>query len=101
MTPRGESVSGDDLVRELVIAVSEDEDVLFTWDTTDDSVRVRHRRGGVVVVDLFRELATLLTVVTTDSATEVIVEYGSTGYAGRARVQVRPQVQIEDSVLQS
>lgn len=64
-------------------------------------VRVRHQRNGIIVCDLFREMAARLTVVGTGSAGEIIVEYGSSGWSGRARVQVLPEVRIEDEVLRS
>lgn len=99
--PQTEDVSGDEYVRELVVPVSDSEDVRITWDVTDDSVRVRHWRNGSVVCDLFRETATRLTVVGTGSAGEVIVEYGSSGWSGRTRVKVLPEVRIEDGVLRS
>jgi hypothetical protein len=54
-----------------------------------------------MVSDLYREMATLLTVARTGSAREVIIEYGSGDWFGRARVQVRPEVLIKDTVLRS
>ena len=99
--PSTEEASGDDYVRELVIPVSGSEEVRVTWDVTDGSVRVRHLRDGSIVLDLFRELATRLTVVSTGSAREVVVEYGSADWSGRARVQVLPEVRVEDNVLRS
>jgi hypothetical protein len=99
--PHAEKVSGDEFVRELIVPVSDTEEVRVTWDVTDSSVRVRHQRNGTIVCDLFREMATRLTVVGTGSKGEVIVEYGSTEWSGRARIQVLPDVVIEDSVLRS
>ncbi|WP_250030262.1 hypothetical protein [Paractinoplanes maris] len=94
-------MTGDEFVRELRFPVSDVEEVQITWDVTDDSVRVRHRRDGRVVCDLFREMATLLTVAGTGPGAEVIVEYGSDGWSGRARIQVLPAVVIEDTLLRS
>ena len=99
--PETEEVTGDEDVRELRIPVSDSEEVQLTWDVTDCSVRVRHHRGGRIVSDLYRETATLLAVVGTGSAGEVIIEYGSSGWSGRARIQVLPNVLIEDTVLRA
>jgi hypothetical protein len=55
----------------------------------------------VIVSDLFRELATLLTVVSRGPAKEVIIEYGIAGVAGRSRIQVAPSVLIVDEVLRA
>jgi hypothetical protein len=99
--PETEAVSGDEYVRELRVPIADAEEVQITWDVTDDSVRVRHHRDGRIVSDLFREMATLLTVAGTGSVGEVIIEYGSNGMSGRARIQVLPAVLIEDTLLRS
>lgn len=99
--PDTEEISGDEYVRELTVPVTDAEEVQITWDVTDDSVGIRHRRDGRVVSDLFREMATLLTVTGTGSVGEVLIEYGSNGWSGRARVQVLPAVLIEDRLLRS
>ena len=95
-------VGGRGIDAEAVAGRVEDpEEVLITWDVTDDSVRVRHRRDGTNVSNLFRELATLLTVTGTGSVVEVIIEYGSNGWTGRSRIQVRPEIVIEDKLVRS
>ncbi|NYI47029.1 hypothetical protein BJ993_004109 [Nocardioides aromaticivorans] len=99
--PQVEESSGDDFVQELIVPIADSEELRITWDLTDDSVRIRHQRGGSIVSDLFREMATLLTVLRQDAVREVVVEYGSTGWAGRTRVQVLPEVRIHDEVLRS
>ncbi|WP_146246141.1 hypothetical protein [Actinoplanes xinjiangensis] len=58
VVPQTEGVSGDEYVRELRIPTDAAEELHITWDVTDDSVRVRHRRADSVVVDLYREQAT-------------------------------------------
>ncbi|MBU2664198.1 hypothetical protein KOI35_11915 [Actinoplanes bogorensis] len=101
VSPMAEDISGDEYVRELRIPGPDAELVQVTWDVTDDSVRIRHHRDGRIVADLFREMATLLTVARTGLGAEVILEYGSDGWLGRARVRVRPTVLIDDQVLRS
>lgn len=99
--PATEEVSGDEFVQEVRVPVTDTEEVQITWDVTDDSVRVRHRRDGRIVSDLFRETATLLTVAGTGSIAEIFIEYGAGGCSGRARIQVLPAVVIEDALLRS
>lgn len=101
VSPGPEQVSGDEYVREVRVPVADAEEVRITWDVTDGSVRVRHVRHGRILSDLFREMATLLTVTGTGSVGEVVIEYGSDGWSGRARIQVLPAVLIEDTVLRS
>ena len=101
VSPEIEPVPGDEYVREVRVPVADAEEVQITWDVTDGSVRVRHHRRGSIVSDLFREMATLLTVTGTGSVGEVVIEYGSDGWSGRSRIQVLPAVLIEDTVLRS
>jgi len=99
--PQTEEATGAEYVRELRIPVNDSEEVQITWYDPDCSVRVRHHKGSGIVSDLYREMATLLTVVGTGSAGEVIIEYGSSGWSGRARIQVLPDVLIKDTVLRA
>jgi len=99
--PQAEEVTGDEYVREVRIPVKEAEEVQISWDVTDNSVRVRHHRAGRIVSDLYREMATRLTVIGAGSTVEIMIEYGSEGWCGRARVQVLPEVLIEDTILRS
>lgn len=101
VAPEVEASSGDEFVQEVTLPVSDIEDIVVSWDVTDASVRVRHRRRDTIVTDLFRETATLLAVMNEGALKEVVVEYGVAGLSGRTRVQVLPQVKIEDQVLQS
>jgi hypothetical protein len=101
VVPETEQATGDELVRELKIPVTDDEEVQLTWDITDSSVRLRYHRHGKIVTDLHRETAMLLTVTGRGPASEVIIEYGATALTGRTRVQLRPEVRIEDSVLRA
>lgn len=101
VTPVDLTVSGDERVREVVYPVAGSETVHVTWNVIDDSVRVRHQRGDVVVTDLYREMASLLTVAGRGGSAEILLEYGGAGHSGRARVRVTPEVLIEDTLLRS
>lgn len=102
VTPAAEAISGDEFVREVIYPVAERGETLHvTWDVTDASVRVRHQRGDIVIADLHREMATLLTVTGHGESAEILLEYGSAGHKGRTRVRVTPEVLIEDTFLQS
>jgi hypothetical protein len=99
--PRTEEVTGDEFIKELRIPAGAVEELHLTWDVADDSVRVRLRQAGRVVVDLYREQATVLGVERDGSVTAVIIEYRTTDSAGRAHIQVTPQILIEDKVLRT
>ncbi|WP_212988150.1 hypothetical protein [Actinoplanes auranticolor] len=101
VVPQTEEVSGDEYVRELRIPTGEAEELHMTWDVTDDSVRVRHRRAGSVIVDLYREQAILLRVERNGTITAVVMEYGTSDAVGRVRIQVTPEVVIEDKYLRT
>jgi hypothetical protein len=100
--PAAETVSGDEFVREVVYpGTGGSETVHVTWDVTDNSVRIRHRRGDDVVADLHREMATLLTVRGVGESAEILLEYGSASHSGRTRVRLAPEVLIEDTFVRS
>ena len=99
--PQTEEVSGDEYVRELRIPLAEAEELLVSWDVTDGSVRVRHQRAGDVVVDLYRERATLLSIERVGESTALVVEYRAANAVGRARIEVTPAVMIEDKFLRT
>jgi len=101
VVPQTEEVSGDEYVRELRIPTDVAEELHITWDATDDSVRVRHRRADGVVVDLYREQATLLRAERNGTITALVMEYGTSDAVGRVRVQVTPEVVIEDKFLRT
>lgn len=101
VTPAAEAVSSDEFVREVVYRVTDNEAVQVTWNVIDGSVRVRHRRGDVVVTDLHRETATLLTIAGVGEAAKISLEYGSAGHSGRAQVLLTPEVRIKDTFLRS
>ena len=102
VTPAAEAVSGDEFVREVIYPVTgSSETIHVTWDVTDNSVRVRHRRGDVVVTNLHRDMANRLTVSGDRESAEILLEYGSAQQSGRTRVRVAPEVFIEDTFLRS
>lgn len=91
-------VSVDDEVRELIVPAGDgDRLVHLSWDQTDRSVRVRIRRGDRVEIDVYRELASLVTVV----GEQVVVEYGHDGYAGRLVLTLGERFSLKDSSLRA
>jgi hypothetical protein len=98
---RTEEISGDGYVRELLIPAGVAEELHVTWDVTDNSVRVRHRRVASIVVDLYREGAALLAVERNGSVTALVMEYRLADAVGRTRIQVTPEVVIEDKFLRT
>ena len=94
--PRWESAADDDFVRELSVPVNDDGlDIQLTWDETDQSVRIRLRSGGRMLLDLFRDEVSLLTLIDDD----VVVEYGPANYRGRTVVGIAPGLSIYDAAL--
>jgi hypothetical protein len=100
VVPATEEDSGDEYVRELRIPTDMAE-LHITWDVIDGSVRVRMRRAGNVVVDLYREQVARLGVDRNGKSTALVMEYRAADAVGRARIQVTPHVVIEDTFLRT
>ena len=99
--PQVEEATGDDEVREVRVPVSATEELHITWDLTDRSVRVRYKRASDVIVDVFREQATLLTVEDHKTGPVVAVEYHAEGCHGRSLVQTKPIFSLQDTFLRT
>ena len=99
--PQTEETSGDEFVRELRIPLSATEELHLTWDVIHQSVRFRYVRAAEVVVHLYREGATLLTVGDHETGPIVVLEYQADGCRGRAHVQTRPNFAVKDTLLGS
>lgn len=97
--PGEEEISADDFVKEIRYPVGDSDEVVLTWDVTDDSVRVRYLRGDTLVVDLYREGATLLTAAMDQGVRVVVIECDRSGLIGRTRVSLEPVVAVTDSLL--
>lgn len=95
--PQTEEVTGDEFVRELRLPLAGADELHLTWDETDQSVRIRLRRGQEVIVDLYREQATLLTPEVDEGQRSVVLEYKAEASVGRTRVQLQPSFALQDS----
>lgn len=73
--------------------------VELTYDVTGRSVRCRWVRGEAILVDLFREGATNLSVSDGGSGAAVEVRFETESLAGRLQVTLRPRVSIRDELL--
>jgi hypothetical protein len=99
--PQTEEASGDDFVREVRVPLSATEELHVTWDVIHQSVPFRYARAAEVVVDIFRERATLLTVDDNEAGTVVILEYHADDCHGQAQVRTRPTFALKDTFLQT
>ncbi|WP_134734360.1 hypothetical protein [Amycolatopsis nivea] len=97
--PQWEDASGDSYVRELKIPVSETGELHLSWDPVERSVRLRYRQGSDVVVDVFREQATVLTIH--QPGPIIAVEYRAEDCLGRMRVQLQPTFALDDVFLRT
>lgn len=99
--PQAEEASGDDWVREVWVPVSVTEELHISWDVVQQCVRVRYTRASDVIVDLYREQATLLTVDDHKTGPVVVLEYYAEGCSGRTRVQTQPTLAVKDTFLRT
>jgi hypothetical protein len=88
-------------VQEVRVPISESEELHVTWDITADSVRIRYRLRDEIVVEVFRELTTLLTVEVSASEKTVVLEYRAEDARGRTLFRVAPSFAMSDSFLQA
>ncbi|WP_409181177.1 hypothetical protein F9C11_32505 [Amycolatopsis sp. VS8301801F10] len=88
-------------MREVRIPLSGAEELHLTWDVVQHSVRIRYRRESDLVVDVFRERVTVLTIERHETGPVVAVEYRAEGCSGRARVRTRPAFALTDVLLQT
>ncbi|WP_212840210.1 hypothetical protein [Catellatospora sp. IY07-71] len=101
VAPQTEEISGDEYVRELRFPITDTDELHLTWDQTDQSVRIRLNSGTAVVVDLFREQATLLTAEVNGTQRFIVLKYRAEGCTGTTRVQVQPAFAITDTFLRT
>jgi hypothetical protein len=73
--------------------------VVLSYDILGRSVRCRWQRGSEVVLDLFREGATLLRAESRDGADYFVVDFETDAFAGQLIVRVHPDVSVNDSLL--
>jgi hypothetical protein len=99
--PQAEEASGEKWVREVRIPVSATEELHVSWDVVERSVRVRWKRASEVIVDVYREQATLPTVDDHKNGPVVLVEYHARECSGRTLGQTRPNLALKDTFLRT
>ncbi|MGW4399357.1 hypothetical protein ACWEHA_29060 [Amycolatopsis nivea] len=97
--PQWQDASGDSYVREVKIPVSGTGELHLSWDPVERSVHLRYRQGSDVVVDVFREQATLLTIH--EPGPVIAVEYRAEDCLGRMRVRLQPTFALDDVFLRT
>ena len=75
------------------------EEVELTYDVLGRSVRFRWYRGPVLMLDLYREAATRMTVSSGRGIGGVSVAFEADGFAGKLDLQVFPTVRVTDDLL--
>jgi hypothetical protein len=75
------------------------DEVELTYDIARRSVRIRWHRGPTLVLDLFREAATRMTVSSGRGTAVVTVAFESDALAGRLDLQIYPSVRVTDDLL--
>ncbi len=99
--PQAEEASGDDWVREVRAPVSVTGELHLSWDVINQSVRVRYTLASDLIVDVYREQATLLTVDDRKTGPVVVLEYYAEGCRGRTIVRTQPTLALTDIFLRT
>ncbi|MFJ9962282.1 hypothetical protein [Streptomyces avermitilis] len=86
--------------RLLKLPGGEDGDVLLSYDSLSQSVRVRWiNPAGEQILDLFREGATKMSVTTTANSTSIALEFRLGEHNGEINIQISPHLAITDRIL--
>jgi hypothetical protein len=101
IAPQAEEASGEKWVREVRIPISATEELHVSWDVVERSVRVRWEQASRLIVDVYREQTTRLTVDDHNNEPLVLVEYHAGGCSGRTVVRTRPNFTMKDTFLQT
>ena len=99
--PQAEEASGDDWVREVRVPVSLTGELHLSWDVVHQSVRVRYTLASDLIVDVYREQATLLTVDDRKTDPVVVLEYYAESCRGRTFVRAQPTLALTDIFLRT
>jgi YD repeat-containing protein len=90
----------DSEARLLVFRGEGGETIRFTYDALGRSVRVQWKNGlGDMLLDVFREGATRLTVHSDMRIAFIAVEFVMGECAGKMEIQVQPKLAVKDQLL--
>lgn len=75
------------------------EEIELTYDILGRSVRFRWYRGPVLMLDLYREAAARMTLLSGYGVGGVSVAFEADGLTGRLDLQIFPTVRVTDDLL--
>ncbi len=95
-----ESVDGEEeYVRSVTLTTASGASLVLVYDSIGRSVSVRLVDSGVILLDLYREGATLLSVESARGSTGVVVAFETEELAGKLVVQIFPDLKVSDTML--
>lgn len=94
-----EPVAGEDWVRSVKFSADLGEVLWLIFDVPGRSVRIRWYSGSRLLLDTFRESATLLRIDDRGAETYMRVEFELEHLAGALVAQVVPVIRVSDSML--
>ncbi len=94
-----EQVGDEPTIRSVCLDNGAGDQVELTYDVLGRSVRLRWHRGPVLMLDLYREAATRMTVSSGRGVGGVSVTFETEGPAGKLDLQVYPTVRVTDDLL--
>ncbi|BAC70970.1 hypothetical protein AQJ43_02310 [Streptomyces avermitilis] len=90
----------DGSARLLKLSGGEDGDVLLSYDSLSQSVRVRWiNPAGEKILDLFREGAIKMSVTATANNTSITLDFSLGECSGEINIQISPRLVITDRIL--
>jgi hypothetical protein len=89
----------DPMVRIIPVLSSTGDTLVISFDVAGRSVRCQWLRGSVLILDLFREAATRLTVDSGNGNAWIRVCFETDSLAGELEVQVHPEIRVNDRLV--
>jgi hypothetical protein len=71
----------------------------LTYDTIGKSIRYLWHKDGAVILDIFREGATLLQIYNRKTETFLTTDFDIAGLAGSLTVHIAPEIRFDDRLL--
>ena len=93
-----DAVDGEIAVSRVRLATGHEE-LDLTFDVPGNSIRCSWRRGGAVLLDIFREGARQLSVSSGRGQAHVVVAFDTDGLRGELSIQLVPEIRINDKLL--
>ena len=89
----------NEFARRVALPVGDDDVLTFSYDVVARSVRYKWVRGGKTNLEVFREGATVVAIRESVGSTSLVVTFDVGVLAGELRIEIFPEISIQDELL--